>query len=325
MEVLALKVAALDPEAGAAVAVIRHFDSLLESGAGLHSIVRTAAALAECPVRLVDSPRGMVVRALSSGLAESPAEEPQPTWPSAEVTAEGARMWLEHPGPPGTVHAVILERAAGAARGVLARTRGTTGRCDPASIELLLDAAAPEADRVRIARRIGLSGRACVVLAAGAPAQVLPEGATIDPGIRAGIGTMVDARDLPASVEAARLALRITAEGTSADPGPRIVRADDLGALTILIRAADAEKERIPDVRTLDQAATAAPWMLATLDAVASADSLREAARSLHVHHSTMQTRLTHAESLVGWGSLRSQPGRTRLQLALVLRRLGRP
>ena len=60
--------------------------------------------------------------------------------------------------------------------------------------------------------------------------------------------------------------------------------------------------------------------MLPTLDAVAGPHSLREAARALQVHHSTMQDRLAHAEALLGW-KVRTQPGRLRLELALVLRR----
>ncbi|WP_425508543.1 helix-turn-helix domain-containing protein [Streptomyces roseirectus] len=77
------------------------------------------------------------------------------------------------------------------------------------------------------------------------------------------------------------------------------------------------------DVRALERAAGEAPWMLATLHAVALTPSLRAAATELTVHHSTMQDRLAHAEGVLGW-SVRTPPGRFRLQLALTMRRLAR-
>nr|WP_276508375.1 helix-turn-helix domain-containing protein [Modestobacter muralis] len=70
-------------------------------------------------------------------------------------------------------------------------------------------------------------------------------------------------------------------------------------------------------------AAATGPWVLATLDAVATSSSLRDAARTLHVHHSTLQDRLQHAEAALGW-DVHSPAGRLRLQLALVLHRAGR-
>jgi hypothetical protein len=317
---LALRLAALDPEAGTAVRVIAHFDSLLESRAGLQSIVRAAAALAGHPARLVDPARRLTVRVLADGAAASSDGEADPAWPSTPVTTDGAILWLEHPGPAGTVQAVILERAAGAARTVLTRTRSRHVDDDPASLELLLDASSPEADRLVAARRLGLTTKVRAIALADGTAQVVPADAAVPSGSRMGVGAAVAPADLPASWESALLALRLTAEGTEDDPGPRVLRADDLGALPLLIRAADAERRPIPDVRALDRAAAAAPWVLATLDAVAGASSVRDAARALQVHHSTLQDRLTHAEALLGW-HVREHSGQLRLQLALILRR----
>lgn len=53
-----------------------------------------------------------------------------------------------------------------------------------------------------------------------------------------------------------------------------------------------------------------------------STASLRAAA-GVSVHHSTLQDRLTHAESLLGW-PVRTPHGRLRLQLALAMRQLAR-
>jgi DNA-binding PucR family transcriptional regulator len=97
------------------------------------------------------------------------------------------------------------------------------------------------------------------------------------------------------------------------------VRADELGGLALLANAVG--EEPIQDVRDLERARSTAPWALATLDAVATSSSLRAAATSLVVHHSTLQDRLAHVEDLLGW-SVRDPRGRLRLQLALALRRL---
>lgn len=319
---LALRLTALDPEAGSALRVITHFDALLESRAGLQSIIRAAAALTGCPARLIDPGRRLTVRVRADGVAAPDSDEPDPAWPSAPVTSDGATLWLERPGPVGTVEAVVLERAAGAARTVLARTRSRHAD-DPASIELVLDATAPESDRLAAARRLRLPPAVRAVALPDAPPVVLPADAASPADRRAGIGPVTAVSDLPASYEAARLALRLTAEGTAADPGPRVVCADDLGALLLLVRAADAAQEPIPDVQALDEAAAAAPWVLATLDAVAGASSLRDAARALQVHHSTLQDRLTHAEANLGW-RVHDRPGQLRLHLALLLRRAQR-
>ncbi len=123
--------------------------------------------------------------------------------------------------------------------------------------------------------------------------------------------------------QAAQIAYRFTADGTETDPGPRVVRFDDLGGLAVLANAIGPATEPIPDVRTLERAASTAPWVLASLEAIAASASLRAAATALTVHHSTLQDRLVNAEQLLGW-SVHDPQGRLRLQLALALRRLHR-
>lgn len=321
MHDLAQRLAAVDPQASTAVRVISHFDTLIASRAGLQSIVRGAATLAGCPARLTDPARRLTVRVLADGVAAPPETDPDPAWPSTPVTADGADLWLETTTPTGTVEAVVLERAAAAAQTVLERTRSSR-HDDPASVELLLDADATEADRLIAARRLGLPAQARVVALAGGDVRVVAGDAAVPAGRRAGVGPCVPVSQLPESGRLARLALRLTAEGTEDDPGPRLVHADGLGALGVLIHAADSQQQQppIPDVGALEHAAAAAPWVLATLDAVAGAASLRDAARALRLHHSTLQDRLTHAQALLGW-DVRHPQGKLRLQLALALRR----
>ena len=315
-----MRLAALDPEAGAALRAVGRFDALVASDAGVQAILRVAAEIAGCPVRLDDPARRIGLRARADGRSAAADAPTDAAWPSAPVSQDGARLWLERPGPGGTVEAVVLERAAGAVRAVLARTRARRSGEDPASVELLLDATVPEPDRRAAARRLGLPAEARAVALAGGAALVVAAGDPLPAGPRAGVGPVVPVADLPASWAAARLALRLTAEGTEADPGPRAVFSDDLGALASLVRVADTEGSEVPDVRAVERAAAVAPWVLPTLDAVCRTTSLRDAARELRLHHSTLQDRLASAEAVLGW-KVRTPQGRLRLQLALALRR----
>ncbi|MEU1101525.1 helix-turn-helix domain-containing protein [Streptomyces tibetensis] len=335
---------------------------------------------------------------------------------------------------PSVVDAVILERAAGAVRLVLDRTRGRAPADDPALVETLLDATAPEQARLLAARRLGLdlaaharalaplngrprvipAGAVAVPQAAGhpsaegtdrpgtgltgpaaarttpgpgdgveelplparpatpaqtasrpaapaqtasrpaapaptaprpwtgstaspagvhpTPAHLRPTSATLHPALpdprfpagRLGVGPAVPVLELPRSWAGARTALRFTAEDTPQDPGPSVVHADELGGIALLADLVAPGSEPPEDVRALESAAATAPWLPATLHAVASTSSLRAAAAEINVHHSTLQERLAHAEHLLGW-PVRTPQGRLRLQLALTMRRLARP
>ncbi|MFC9430481.1 helix-turn-helix domain-containing protein [Streptomyces sp. NPDC056987] len=337
MKELAGRLAALDPDAGAALHVIAYFDRLVEGRAGLEALVRGAAVLSGCPARLVDEERGVRIRVGPDGVRLDGGAPPGPHWMSAPLEPGGVpAVWLELATPPGPggVHPMVVERLTAAARAVLDRTRGRAPirrpGDDPASVEVLLDASAPAPARRRAAGRLGLGNTALAraVAAAGAPPAVeavpgpeaRPSGAG---GRRAGIGPAVPVLGLPASWAAARVALRFTAEGDERDPGPRTVYADDLGSLVLLADAVGAGAEPVPDVRALERAVAAAPWAALTLHTVAFAPSLRAAATELTVHHSTLQDRLAQAEQWLGW-PVRDPYGRLRLQLALMTRRLHR-
>jgi hypothetical protein len=317
MKDLAVRLAALDADAGAALRVISYFDSLVEARAGLQSIVRGAALLADCPARLTDDERRVRIRVTAAGVNAWLDEPAEPDWMS--TSAGSATLQLERAGPPGPVEAMILERAAGAARAVLDRTRGRAPAADPASAELLVDASAPPDVRLQAARRLGLTEPAYVI---ARPTEIQVRSGPLPelPG-RAGIGPAVEILELPASGAAARVALRFAAEGTDEDPGPPVVHAAELGGLALLAEVGD--QSGAPDVKALEHAAAAAPWMLTTLHTMAASISLRAAATTLRVHHSTLQDRITHAEQLLGW-NVREPQGRLRLQLALALRRLHR-
>jgi hypothetical protein len=239
-------------------------------------------------------------------------------------------LWLERAGEPHPIDAMVLERAAAAIGSVRQSSRGRAARGrDDANVATLLDPASSAADRSAAARRLHLSPTTRVRAVAS------PSGLRIEPadpevavdGLagdgRAGVGSDGTPDELPASAVAARLALRLTADGPNADPGPRVVHARDTGGLLVLASAIGSETGKHTDVVALEQLAGEHPWLLATLAAVAEQSSLRAAAAALHVHHSTLQERIAHAERMLGW-SIGNPAGRLRLQLALVLRRLHR-
>ena len=114
MKDLAVRLAAVDADAGAALRVIAYFDALVEARAGLTSIVRGAAVLADCPARLVDEQRRVRIRVTQQGGNDWVDDPPDPAWMS--IPAGPATLTLERPGRPGPVEAMILERAAGAAK-----------------------------------------------------------------------------------------------------------------------------------------------------------------------------------------------------------------
>jgi hypothetical protein len=333
MQELVGRLARVDPDAGAAVKVIAYFDRLVEGRAGLEPIVRGAAVLAGCAARLVDEDRRVQVRIDVHGRVLGDIGLPDPDWPSAPLVQDGPPvLWLERGGPAGPVDAMVLERAAAAARGVLERTRGRSKALDdPASVEVLFDAAVAAQTRLTIARRLGIAENAQVraVALVGEVGRVESADGASWPGrrrsrdSRAGIGPIGDVLDLPASWSGARTALRFTTADTAQDPGPRVVHADQLGGLAVLAEVIGPDTDPVPDVVAIERARTDAPWVLATLVALATSPSLRTAATTLRVHHSTLQERLGHVEHVLGW-SIRDPQGRLRLHLAIAMWRLRR-
>ena len=77
---LAGRLAALDPDAGAAVQVIAYFDRLVDGRAGLEAIVRGAAVLAGCPARLIDDERRVRIRMTATGVRQDDSSAPDPQW-----------------------------------------------------------------------------------------------------------------------------------------------------------------------------------------------------------------------------------------------------
>lgn len=342
---------AVDPGAGAALQVVAHFDALVEARAGLEVTVRTAAVLAGCPAGLAVPARRLLVRVEPDGRRADgePGGVPTPV-----PGHEGAVTWLERE-PPGDAEfdRVVLERLAATAGIVLDRTGTGVSEVDPGAVELVLDAGAGEAVRVAAARRLGLAvdGEFVVTVAVGAVGQLVSAGTggavaieraraagqrpwtarlgdvevAIEPagqarpprGQRSATGPVVGVRELPLSYQQARVGLRLTGE-----PGPSHVDTAALGGLPALADGCDSPSA-VAEVAVLERVTSAYSWALATLTAVAAEASLRGAAGVLHVHHSTLQSRVELLEHRLGY-AVTTPAGRTRLAIALALRLLRR-
>ena len=120
---------ALDPEAGAAIRVIARFDELVEGHAGLGPILSAAATLTGSPARLIDERFAIALRADLDGRVERDGGPIDPRWVGAPLVPGGRpALWLERCGRHSLIEAMVLDRAAFAAREVLHRTRDAAGR-----------------------------------------------------------------------------------------------------------------------------------------------------------------------------------------------------
>lgn len=334
----------LDASAADAFRVIRYFDSLVANRAGLDALLRAGAALTESVVGFTDSERHLRLRVSPEGRAASDIETGE-EWPTVELGLDAtAKVWIERRQTPGALDAIVLERMAAGVRIALDRTRHSETH-DPASVDVLLDAATSEVDRNIAARRLVLEGeqrlqvlatldqvrpnlsvtavpllsrttrigRVTAVILARGEAEIPAELASL----RQGIGPAGGVLNLPESWRKAVLALRLTGEGTPTQPGPRRIRYNDVGVIADAVEAMGAGAANAADVTRLIEMERGAPRSLEFLEAIAATDSLRQAAERVHVHHSTLQSRLTQLQVALDY-SLDS-PGRARLNVGLAL------
>lgn len=335
MKELIQRLSALDEDASAAVKIILHFDTLLGRGAGPESFVRGAAVLSGYPAGLAHPQHHLWLRVDANGRSAEPVEELDAVrkWPHRELDdGSGAVVWVERP-EESVLDAVLLERLAAGVHLTLDRVSPLSVD-DAAAVEILLSKASDDARR-KAARRLRLPEDCrvhVVASAADAPppfsrrSAVLstPIGdvrASIVEAVRfstaciAGVGSAVRLQDLPDSWSHALVALRLA---THIAP---IVRWDELGSLALLASVPVEVAAAHPDVVAVREAA-AEPWGLDTLEAVARTESSRAASAVLGLHHSTVQSRQTRLEELLGF-KVGTADGRTRAMVALTLYRLG--
>lgn len=322
----------VDDDAASALRVIAHFDGLVEERASGPAMLRAAAALAGAPAAWHDRATDATRRFDPLGRS-LPADHWADGWP--RLALDGGRagtVWLERSDAPGPLDELILERL-GKALGASSTEPRPGG--DARWLRMACDPDLTAAERIPALDALRLSGELTVVVAsaplAGARLEVdidgravsfhAPAGPPVVPrGVRAG-AAQVDAADLPEGLRQASLAHDL-ADPAFGDEMP--VRWTDLGALASLVgTVAPAAAAATPDVAALEELQDKHPWVAETLNVVASQGSLRQAAGVLHVHHSTLQERMTWLESRLGWSPAKPA-GRQRAALALALWRIAR-
>ncbi|WP_129837952.1 helix-turn-helix domain-containing protein [Streptomyces sp. RFCAC02] len=355
MKGLLLRLTSLDADAAAAVRVIAHFQALLGGRLDAATLLRSTAALAECPAGY-EPADGPPLRFGPDGVERA---GPPGVVSGAAGLRPAGRVWLERPGAPGPFDDLVLEWLAIAA-GTLG---GPSPVADPALVELALSARESDADRSRALRLLGLAPerplRAVVVtdpardpdmtaLAllgrgrapghlrvarvgglgvallqgredAGSPAAALRE--AVRGGARVGIGGPAPALGARVAWEQACVALRFTAGGTTA--GDAVTDHGDLGPLALLADVPAARLREDPDTRALDALAAreGGDLNIAALAAFCRTGSLRQAAAELHLHHSSVAARLARVEAALG-RRLHDPGDRFRAHLALYAWRL---
>ncbi len=147
-------------------------------------------------------------------------------------------------------------------------------------------------------------------------AVVVPEAYEPFRGSPVGVGVATNAQGLDRSFRSALVALRLCDP-----PCEPMVAADVYGGLIELLAETDDDAQR-DYADTLDGVAQHS-WALETVAALVTTRTIREAARVLNVHHSTLQARIDTIKTDLGFDPLQGF-GRTRLGIALLVHRLSR-
>lgn len=315
MQELVGRLTALDPEASETLKVITYFDALVGAGAGMDALLRAAATLsgATAGIRLRDrvnrrDPGGH--RVDGEAAVRSPHR-----------AIDGGEVWLERIEGHHVNDEMVVERLALAVTLTLARHQ------PEAALEIAVDAERPAPERLAALSRLRIEPGARVRAVAlpleinepgsipfatgrGLVRALVDEGGRVLPA-RGGLGTWVPADRLPESWDAATIALRLT------DAAHPLVDAGSLGALLLMVRGFDpaAPPDDISVLAALD------PRAREVLHALVNTESMRAAATTLGMHHSTAQARHESLTRDLGYDPL-SPLGRARYLAAELLLRL---
>ena len=354
-----MRLSAIDSGAEAALRVIAAYDALVQHHASAEALVRTTAALAECPAGLDDAECGPVVRSGPDGRVPEVAAATVPDASRAEIQADGqvvGQVWLERDGDEaGPYDELILERFSLAAS-ALRRPAGIDR--DPALVEAVVSADTDEIQRSTALRRLGLDpGRPvrAVAFAGADPSDYTPSAAVhaavrvataADRSARSailgrvgvviqdagaasplpvagavlGVGPVAPALEVARSWGGAQAALRL-GHVLPVLVGP-VADCGQLGALVALAHVPVDAVALDEDVDALRAHISAGfDDDVTALEAFLARGSLRAAGEVLHRHHSSVATRLARVEQALDV-DLSSAPGMFRAQAALVLVRL---
>ncbi|YCK79908.1 LysR family transcriptional regulator (plasmid) [Arthrobacter sp. D3-18] len=333
MQELLGRLHSLDPGAVASLRVIACFDELIVGGVNSQALLSAAASLAGCVAGFAVESPSRAMRFSPSGEqlagARTGGSDARSSW-----SDHGLSVWLEREGDPHANDAIILERLSLALRIKQDKSAVTEPRRD---LGLMVDSHVDEDRRLEAAARQGFSSstRYRIIVAplfatwqrhpraredvVGTPVGpvhtlVVPESTTFVEGSPVGIGQPALILDFPRSFRTAVVALRL-----SSPPDIPVVLADDYGGLLEVL--ADVPAGHQPtDVSAIAKIAEHS-WGHSTLDAIVRTGSVREAARAVGIHHSTMTTRVQAITETLGFDPLGGM-GRVRLGLAYLIWRL---
>ncbi|MFD6068441.1 MULTISPECIES: PucR family transcriptional regulator [Amycolatopsis] len=340
MEALAARLSHLDPDVEGAIRVVMFYDTLMRRRVDLPALVRATAGLAECVAGIRLHSTGRTIRMAPDGREAAPASAPASITMAITLDEEEiGTVWLEREGAPVALDEAVLDRLAIAVATVVERYGpARTTMADPALVELVISAG-DDAARSRALRLLGFAADTpirVVAVRSGLPLEKI--GNLICPGrpVKAAsltdvgiiLATAVDPDRFPEDVRAgigeagcphrswqdARTALRFT---TARRP---VIHYGDLGALALLARIPEEDTRANADVVAISKLA-ADPEDLRTLDAYCATGSVRQAADSLHLHHSSVARRLTQIGKSLAV-DLTDPLGLTRARLALTAWRL---
>lgn len=335
MQELLGRLSALDPDASLKVRVIACFDELIVGGVNSRGLLSAAASLAGTPAGFLQERPFRAMRVAPNGdLLDAPTVVPSADSATVEGT-DGIVVWLERSGAEHANDAIILERFALAMR--LRHGRGAKEADARRDLAVVLDPEAHRDVRMAAAGRLDFAPTqryrviAAPLFAAWARhpsavedvvstpfgpihALVVPAEAPVPEAAPVGVGLGGSSADLPRSFRNALLALRLTEL-----PDTPVVVADRYGGLLDALADVPTDQD-LPDVDLIG-AIMEPSWARPTLDALVVAGSLREAARTAGVHHSTMRTRVDVIEERLGFDPLDGL-GRIRFGVAYLIWRL---
>ncbi|WP_436500609.1 PucR family transcriptional regulator [Actinokineospora sp. HUAS TT18] len=337
MEALVERLSQLDSQAEGAIRVVMFYDTLMRRRVDLPVLARASAGLAECVAGIRLHGTGRAIRMSPDGTQASTQLPASTTTPITLDEEEIGAVWLERPGPPSPLDAVLLDRLAIAAAAVVERYGpARTTMADPALVELVISADTDEAARARALRLLGFAAdlpvrvvavrsRLPLDQVAGAICPARPVKAApvddvgvilatkVDSAFPTGTSAGVGAADRPdRSWREARTALRFT---TAHKP---VVHFDSLGALALL---AEIPQDALRDNADVAAMTRLAPDDVDTLAAYCATGSQRRAAELLHLHHSSIARRLDQIGKSLGI-ELTEPAGLLRAGLALTAWRL---
>lgn len=334
MQELLGRIARLDPSSSLGLRVIACFDELIVGNVNTRALLAAAASLAGCAAGFRQSGSHTPARISSNGEA---ATSPLPSLQPHLVARAGDEMtvWLERDEAPLPNDAIILERLALAIR--IRHGRGLREIDNRRHLGALTDRNTTPEERLEAAGALGLvaarhyrivvaplfavwegrpSGPEDVIGTRFGPihAVVVPEAYGDFRASPVGVGVPAPTQSLDRSFRSALVALRLC--DSTREP---MVVADAYGGLVELLAETteDAEHDYADNLNAIEQH----PWAMETVSALVTTQTVREAARVLNIHHSTLQARCETIRLELGFDPLVGF-GRTRLGAAFLLHRL---